>query len=130
MVRYLSLDWIDALNRTTAADDRLTDLATAHELGITQTVTDGPEGEVVYHLQVGDGAVVFGPGPADPEHVSMKQTWQTAVDVATGVLNPQEAFMTGKILLQGDQQRLVQAQPVLGALDSVFQAVRQETDYS
>ena len=129
MVRYLSLDWIDAVASEIAAGDDLSRLASEHEIGITQVVADGPEGEVIYHLQVGGGAVSFAPGPADPEHVRMEQSWDTAVGVATGTLNAQEAFINGRILLHGDQQRLLASQPVFGALDAVFSAVRTRTEY-
>ena len=59
----------------------------------------------------------------------MQQTWQTAVDVATGELNAQEAFINGHILLFGDQQKLLESQPVFGALDAVFATVRDRTTY-
>lgn len=130
MVRYLSLEWIDELRRAVDADERIRELADSHEIGFTQHVTDGPEGTVVYHLQVGDGTASFGAGPADPEHVRMEQSWDTAVAVATGKMNAQDAFINGHIRLQGDQQRLLESQPVFGALDSVFAAVREHTDYS
>ena len=48
----------------------------------------------------------------------MEQSWDTAVAVATGELNAQEAFVTGQIRLYGDQQRLLDSQPVFGALDA------------
>jgi len=35
----------------------------------------------------------------------------------------------GRILLTGSQQRLVEAQPVFGALDTVFVTVRERTEY-
>ena len=59
----------------------------------------------------------------------MEQSWDTAVAVATGELNAQEAFVDGHIRLFGDQQRLLAAQPVFGALDAVFAEVRPATDY-
>ena len=59
----------------------------------------------------------------------MEQDWPTAVAVATGVQNAQEAFITGKILLFGDQQALMGAQPVFAALDTIFASVRQHTRY-
>lgn len=128
-VRYLSLAWIRELTREVAESETLAELAGEHRIGVTQVVTGGPEGDVTYHLQVGDGQASFGAGPADPEDVRMQQEWSTAVAVATGVMNAQEAFITGKILLFGDQQQLTGAQPVFGALDQVFSTVRERTRY-
>lgn len=129
MIRYLSLDWLDALTAAVAADHDLQHLAVEHTIGVTQVVTGGPEGDVTYHLQVGNGLATFGAGSAHPEDVRMQQTWDTAVSVATGALNAQKAFIEGRILLTGDQQRLMAAQPVFGALDAVFRAIRERTEY-
>ena len=129
-IRYFSLDWIAELTRVVASDETLRTLAGAHAIGVTQVVTDGPEGDVTYHLQVADGTASFGAGAADPEHVRMEQSWDTAVAVATGALNAQEAFVNGHIRLFGDQQRLLEAQPVFGALDAVFTDVRERTEYA
>ena len=129
VIRYLSLDWLDALTTAVAADDTLQQLAGTHSIGVTQVVTEGPEGDVTYHRQVGDGRATFGAGAALPEHVRMQQTWDTAVSVATGELNAQRAFIEGRILLTGDQQRLMASQPVFGALDAVFRTIREHTDY-
>ena len=128
-IRYLSLAWIRELTREVAESDTMAELADEHRIGVTQVVTGGPEGDVTYHLQVGDGSASFGPGPADPEDVRMEQGWPTAVAVATGAQNAQEAFITGKILLFGDRQKLMDSTPVFGALDSIFGAVRERTRY-
>jgi putative sterol carrier protein len=129
VIRYLSLEWIDALSDEVGRDPRLATLGATHSIGVTQVVTGGPEGDVVYHLQVGDDSVAFGAGAAQPEDVRMEQSWDTAVAVATGQMNAQDAFIGGRILFSGDQQKLVDAQPVFGALDSVFASVRQRTEY-
>lgn len=129
MIRYLSLDWLDELSREVAHSERLAELADAHAIGVTQIVSDGPEGTVTYHLQVGDGEARFGAGPAAPEHVRMEQSWETAVAVAIGDLNAQEAFIGGSIRMTGDQQRLLDSQDVFAALDNVFASVRERTDY-
>jgi len=129
VARYLSLDWIDEMSAQIAANAALQAFGTTHEIGVSQVVTDGPEGDVVYHLQVGDGSVRFEPGRADPEHVSMEQSWATAVAVATGALNAQEAFVNGNIRFAGDQERLLAAGPVFAELDAAFSAVRATTTY-
>ncbi len=129
MLRYLSLEWIDALSAAVAADAEMAVLAAEHDIGLTQEITDGPEGTVVYHLQVADGRASFGAGPADPEDVRMSEDWETAVGVATGTIHAQEAFVTGKIRLQGDQAALVAAQPVFARLSQVFATVGERTEY-
>ncbi len=128
-VRDLRLDWLEELTSVVAQDEQLQKLAADHRIAVTQVVSDGPEGDVTYHLQVGDGVARFGPGVADPEDVRMEQSWETAVAVATGELNAQDAFVNGHIRLFGDQQKLLDAQPVFGALDAVFAEVRQRTEY-
>ena len=129
MIRYLSLDWINALSAEVAASDQMRDVADSHRIGVTQVVSDGPEGDVTYHLSVGDGEATFAAGPAEPEDVKMEQDWETAVAVATGELNAQEAFIGGRIRLYGDQALLLESQPVFGALDAVFATVRDRTIY-
>lgn len=129
MVRYLSLAWIDALSREVAGSSKLAELAKSHDIAVTQVVTDGPEGDVTYHLRLGGGEASFGAGPADDTDVSMEQSWDTAKAVATGDLNAQEAFLKGLIRLTGNQQKLIESQPVFAALDAVFTKVREQTEY-
>ena len=128
-VRYLSLGWIDALTQAVASNQAIALLASEHNIGITQTVTGGPEGDVTYHLQVGDGHATFGAGAAEPEDVRFKQDWETATAVATDKLNAQQAFITGRIRLYGDQEKLLANTPVFAALDEVVGAVRMFTEY-
>jgi len=84
-----------------ATSDAMREVARLYSIGCTQVVTDGPEGNVVYHLVVGDGEARFGAGPAEPEDIR----------------------------LYGDQQKLIDSQPVFGALDAAFQTVRENTRY-
>jgi hypothetical protein len=130
VLRYLSLDWIVALGEEVERSDALKEAATGRRLAVTQIVTDGPEGDVSYHLAVDDGTVRFGPGPAEDEQLRFLQDWDTAVAVATGAMNAQEAFIGGRIKLMGDQQLLLDSVPVFAALDSVFSKVRERTDYA
>jgi len=128
-MRYLSLEWIEKIQEEVAASESLSALSHSHSIGVTQVITDGPEGTVVYHLQVGDGVASFGPGAAPDEHVRIEQTWDTAVSVATEQTPAQEFFIKGLIRMSGDAQRLIDSAPVFGALDSAFSAVRTQTTY-
>jgi len=128
-MRYLSLEWIEKMQEEVAASESLSALSHSHSIGVTQVITDGPEGTVVYHLQVGDGVASFGPGAAPDEHVRIEQTWDTAVSVATEQTPAQEFFIKGLIRMSGDAQRLIDSATVFGALDSAFSAVRTQTTY-
>lgn len=130
VLRYLSLDWIDALSAEVAASADMAAVAADHTVGVTQVVSDGPEGTVVYHVQVASGRASFGAGPAEPEDLRFEQDWTTAVDVATGTLNAQEAFLAGRIRLFGEPPTLIANQAVFRALDSAFSTVRERTDYT
>lgn len=128
-MRYLSLDWIEAVAAEAASSAEVTEAVGRTAIGVTQVVTNGPEGTIVYSLQVEGGRLSFAAGPAFPEHVRFEQTWETAVSVATGTLNAQEAFIQGRILLTGDQQALMDNQAIFGAMSSVFDRVRERTEY-
>jgi putative sterol carrier protein len=112
-----------------ATNEAIAAIANDHTVGITQTVTGGPEGDVTYHLQVADGRASFGAGAAYPEDVRFEQDWETATAVATDKLNAQQAFITGRIRLYGNQEKLVASTPVFAALDRVFSTVRTFTEY-
>lgn len=128
-IRYLSTEWIDSVGSAVAASDRLQQLGDQHTFGLTQVVTATPYGEVKYHLQSGDGSVVIAIGDADPEDVRFTQSFETAVAVATGQSNAQEAFINGHIRFSGNHQCLIDAQEVFALLDDVFASVRVSTDY-
>ena len=128
-VRYLSLDWIDAVATAARASADVSAAAARTEIGVTQVVTETPEGIVVYSLQVTDGVLDFRAGASYPEDVRFEQTWETAVGVATGAVNAQEAFIQGRILLTGDQQKLMDNPAIFGAMSAVFETVRERTEY-
>jgi len=128
-IRYLSKEWIDAVSDSVTASKALQLLGNKHIFGLTQVVTATPFGEVIYHLQSGDGAVVFSVNDANPENVRFVQDYQTAIAVATGKLNSQEAFINGHIRFSGDHQCLIDAQEIFALMDEVFTSVRDRTEY-
>ncbi len=128
-IRYLSKEWIDAVSDSVTTSEALQLLGNKHIFGLTQVVTSTPFGEVRYHLQSGAGAVKFTIGDANPENVRFVQDYQTAIAVATGKMNSQEAFINGHIRFSGDHQCLIDAQEIFALLDEVFTSVRDQTEY-
>ena len=129
VVQYLSDEWISAVAQEIATDATIKVAAADHSVSVTQLVTDTPFGDVTYHLVCRDGAAHFKKGAA-PSDVVFTQTYATAVGVATGNINAADAFINGHVRFQGDHQRLIDAQPLFGALDAVFARVRLRTAFS
>lgn len=129
-MRYLSLEWINALTEAVAASEEMQRAAATNSIAITQVVTGTPDGDVTYHVVVRDGRAVFGAGPADDEDLRMMQDWDTAVGIAQQTLNPQDALIAGNIRLSGDPTTLMAAQDVFMALDGIFTEVSKRTQYS
>ena len=129
-LRYLSADWVQAVSEAVAANTELQQLSSIHSVGLTQVVTGTPHGDVVYHLQVGNGVTVLASGESSPEDVRFTEPYDTAVAVATGVLNAQEAFINGHIKFVGDHQKLIDAGDVFAALNPIFEKIRETTDYN
>jgi putative sterol carrier protein len=123
MVRYLSPEWIAALDATAAGtivDDGV-------HLVVQQEVVGGPDGDVRYNISVDGGAVAVHPGRADEPTVTFTQDYDTAVAIAAGELSAQEAFMAGRVRVRGDLAHLARHQGVVAALDRAFQTVGTET---
>ena len=129
-LRYLSADWVQAVSEAVAANTVLQQLSSIHSVGLTQVVTGTPHGDVVYHLQVGNGVAELASGESSPEDVRFTEPYDTAVAVATGVLNAQEAFINGHIKFVGDHQKLIDAGDVFATLNPIFDKIRETTDYN
>jgi putative sterol carrier protein len=104
-------------------------LASNHAVGLTQVVTGTPHGEVVYHVQVRGGLLTFASGVAVPEDVRFTESWETAVAVATGTMNAQEAFIKGAVKFSGNHQLLIDSADLFAKLNEVFESVREHTNY-
>ena len=126
----MSADWVQAVSDAVAANTELQQFASIHSVGLTQVVTGTPHGDVVYHLQVGNGVAALTSGESSPEDVRFTEPYDTAVAVATGVLNAQEAFINGHIKFVGDHQKLIDAGDVFATLNPIFDKIRETTDYN
>ena len=130
MVRYLSPAWVDELRAAVAGNRQAQAAAAGKALGITQAVSGGPDGDVVYHFVADADGISAGPGPARPEHVRFEEDWATASAIANGRVNAQEAFITGRIRFRGDHGGLIEARPVLVALDGALAELRARTEFT
>jgi len=129
MARYLSLEWIDDLQRAAERSPHLGQAAEGVAMVLQQHVTGGPDGEIAYHVTIDHGVVHVQPGVTDAADVAFTQDYATARQVAAGELDALQAFQDGRVAVRGDVRRLTEAQPALAALDEAFADVRRDTTY-
>jgi hypothetical protein len=102
-MRHLSPEWLRAADDAVAAIT--VDPTTA--VVIEQRVTDGPDGDVVYRVVVGDGRCRIVAGDDPPADVSITTPWGLADSIAHGTVSAQQAFLQGEIRVSGDPSVLV-----------------------
>jgi len=119
---FLSPSWLE----------ELTALAGGSEVGpaatvVQQMVTGGPDGDVVFTLEIEGGRVRARPGPDARAVVTITESWDTAARLHRGELTAREAFMGGLIRVRGDVRRMVEAATGLAALGPALAALREDT---
>lgn len=125
MVRFLSAEWLTALDQSArglAVPDDVT-------LVVEQVVTDADAGEVAYHLAFEAGRLRVHPGRAQAPSVSLRQSYDTAVALARGELNAQQAMALGRLRVAGDVALLSRYGGALRRMADVFGPLRDRTEF-
>ena len=93
-------------------DDRLDGI----DLTIEQRILDGDEVVACYHVVLGASGVRVVDGPAERADVAIEQDTDTALALRSGALHAQSAFLTGRLTVRGDVQKLVEHGAILSEL--------------
>ncbi len=105
MSEFLSAGWIEELDAHLAATGRgssPTPLTVQYEI-------DTGDGTVRYHLVLGPDLDRAKPGAADSPDVTFRLDRETARRISDGELSSEEAFITGRLDLEGDPALLIDA---------------------
>ena len=86
---------------------------------IQQVVTD-PDGEVAWHVDLGDGGVRVHPGRGDDPDVTFTQDRGTAAAIADGTLSAAEALTSGRLVVRGATAQLTRHRETLARLDEAL----------
>jgi putative sterol carrier protein len=120
-VKFLSEEWATEVTKRLQADEGVQKAAKGQNVTIHQVVTDTANGESSNYLRVTDGVPEVVVGAPDKAEIVVTQNYETAVALDKGELNPQAAFMQGKVKVKGNLLKLMQLQ---GLLSAVFKAVK------
>ena len=121
---FLSDGWFDAAAKVIA--EHANDGPPAPNLVMNLEVADG-EKTTEFHMGSRDGATMFGKGHTDGADLTLSTDLETAraVFVDNNPAAGMQAFMSGKVRIQGDMTKLMMAQGQGGnpALNEALQAI-------
>jgi putative sterol carrier protein len=126
-VKFLSEEWAQAVTDALNSSNDFKTAAGRQTAKLQEVVTDSPQGaEVKYYFSLEGGDARVALGELDGAEATISQNYETAVALDKQELNPQQAFMQGKIKISGNMMKIMQLQPVFSALPKAAAKVDRE----
>lgn len=126
-VKFQSEEWAKEVTNALQSNDTVINAAKGQTVAIQFVTTDAPSGgEVKTYLKIADGVPEVGLGDVDNPEATINQNYETAVAIDKGELNSQNAFMQGKLKIQGNIMKLMQLQGFIQAVGPATQAIERE----
>ena len=121
---FLSDEWFDAASKLVA--EHAAEAPPGQNLVMNLEVSDGDK-TTDFHMGAKDGTTLFGKGHTDSADLTLSTDLETAraVFVDNNPAAGMQAFMSGKVRIQGDMTKLMMAQGQGGnpALNEALQAI-------
>ena len=128
MAKYLTQEWLDEA-RKLAEDQPVRPGATAK---IQYHTTGGPEGDVRYYWILEDGKLLESQlGDIPDADFTLTMTYEDASKVQKGELDPNAAFMQGRMKVSGNMAKLMSLLPLTNSPEyrAMQEQIRGITDF-
>jgi putative sterol carrier protein len=111
--KFLSEEWTSDVTTALNNHEGFKNAIGAADLGIQFHTEGGPDGDADYYLKTSGGTANMAVGTLEDADVTVKQSYETATQIAQGDLNTQTAFMTGKLKVSGNLAKLMMHQAAI-----------------
>lgn len=125
-VKFLSEEWASTMTEKLNASDDFKSAASGQQVKLQQVVTDAPDGESKYYFSIDGGSAEVSLGEIEGADATLTQNYETAAAISKQELNPQQAFMQGKLKIAGNMMKLMQLQGVFTAMPKAVDDVEVE----
>ena len=128
MAKYLTQEWLDEARELAKGQPERPGASATMQY----VITGGPDGEVRYYWVLKDGKLLESHlGKIDDPELTLTLSYDDAVLVQQGELDPNAAFMQGRMKVTGDMAKLLQLMPL--TMSPEYQAlqgqIREITQY-
>lgn len=126
-VKFQSEEYFAAANEALQNDEDVAKAAKGHTVALQVTTTDFPGvGSKKSFIQINKGAISVGSGEIEDPDLNITQPYDVAVLLDKGELNPQVAFMEGKIKLKGNLMKAMALQKLLTVIGPATSHIERE----
>jgi putative sterol carrier protein len=125
-VKFLTEEWAQSMTEALNSSEDFKKAATGQQAKLQQVVSDSPQGEVKYYFKLEDANAEVSLGELSDAEATISQNYDTAVAINKQELNPQNAFMQGKLKISGNMMKLMQLQGVINAMPKAVADVEVE----
>jgi putative sterol carrier protein len=125
-VKFLTEEWAQAMTEALNSSEDFKKAASGQQAKLQQVVSDAPQGEVKYYFKLKDATADVSLGELSDAEATISQNYDTAVAINKQELNPQNAFMQGKLKISGNMMKLMQLQGVINAMPKAVSGVEVE----
>lgn len=115
-VKFLSQEWVDAVNDRLAGDAEFASRTAATDVSLQFEVTEAPAGDVHYYANIKEGTARFALGDMEGADATVKNNYDTAAAISKGDLNTQAAFIGGKLKVEGNLAKIMMNQAAFTAV--------------
>ena len=110
-VKFQSEEWAKEMTNALQANEDVSKAAKGQDTAVQFVTTDAPGGgENKTYFKIVEGVPEVGFGEVENPEATISQTYETACAIDRGELNTQNAFMQGKIKIQGNLMKMMQLQ--------------------
>lgn len=126
-VKFQSEEYFQAANEALQASEDVAKAAKGHNIALQVVTNDFPGvGEKKSFIRIDKGAIGVGSGEIEDPDVTITQNYETAVAMDKGELNPQVAFLDGKVKIKGNIIKVMSLQKLLQALEPATNHIERE----